>query len=71
MSKLQKLAADFGYEDADEMINDAMHDSIVPSICTNVGCDATYEYEPDQDKGWCEECGTNTVESCLSLAGIL
>lgn len=42
-------------------------DSIVPGICMNEGCNATYQYEPDQDRGWCEECNTGTVKSALIL----
>jgi rRNA maturation endonuclease Nob1 len=27
--------------------------------------------EPDQDQGWCESCGTNTVKSALILASLI
>jgi len=27
--------------------------------------------EPDQDRGWCEVCGTNTVASTLVLGGFI
>jgi hypothetical protein len=37
----------------------------------NPGCTYSTEYEPDQQKGWCEECGTRTVRSALVLAGII
>ena len=43
----------------------------VPAICMNVNCNATYEYEPDQDRGYCEECKTNSVKSILILAGMI
>jgi hypothetical protein len=34
-------------------------------------CDYATEVEPDQDRGWCESCGTNTVKSALILAGLI
>jgi len=46
-----------------------MNDSTVPAICTN--CDATSYMEPDQEKGFCENCGNNSVVSCLVLAGLI
>jgi hypothetical protein len=46
-------------------------DSVSPGICMNEGCDYTVEVEPDQDRGWCEACGTNTVKSAPILAGII
>jgi hypothetical protein len=30
----------------------------------------TSRIEPDQRKGWCHECGKNTVESVGVLAGL-
>jgi len=44
-------------------------DSVVPGICEH--CGATYEYEPDQDKGYCEECESNSVKSGLILLGVI
>ncbi|MCP1747530.1 rRNA maturation endonuclease Nob1 [Bradyrhizobium japonicum] len=35
------------------------------------GCDHTAEMEPDQDQGFCEACGGNTVVSVLVLAGLI
>ena len=35
------------------------------------GCDYTTEMEPDQEEGYCEACGGNTVVSALVLAGII
>lgn len=46
-------------------------ESVVPGICMNKDCDATYEYEPDQTKGWCEVCETNSVKSGLVLIGVI
>jgi len=69
-AKLEELA-DACSMSVDELLESAAIDSVVPGICTNDGCDYTTEYEPDQDAGWCEECGTGTVASALILAGVL
>jgi hypothetical protein len=69
--KLDLLVEIEGYENAEELIADAVFDSVCPSICLNDGCDYTAEMEPDQDRGWCEACSTNTVASALVLAGIV
>lgn len=69
--KLQRLAELEGFDDIDDLINHASVDSVVPAICINQGCEYTTEMEPDQDKGWCESCQTNSVQSCLVLLGII
>ena len=71
MTKLEKLAVDYGFNDVMDMLEEATYDSIAPAICINSDCDYTTDMEPDQDRGWCEECETNTVQSCLILAGII
>ena len=37
----------------------------------NPSCSYTTEMEPDQDAGFCEECGTQTVKSAPILAGLM
>jgi hypothetical protein len=69
--KLQKLIELEGYEDDVALIADAVSDSVCPAICMNIGCDYTAELEPDQDRGWCECCSTNSMKSALVLAGII
>ena len=69
--KLKKLVELEGYDDDTDLIADAIIDSVCPAICMNAGCDYTTEMEPDQDRGWCESCGTNSVKSALVLAGII
>ncbi len=66
---LAKCAQDEGFDDTMAMLEHATYDSVVPAICTK--CESTMDMEPDQDRGWCDECGTNTVKSCLVLAGII
>ena len=69
--KLRALALIEGYVDPIEFLEDYAHDSIVPAICSNSGCDATGDMEPDQDSGFCEHCDTQTMQSGLILAGII
>jgi hypothetical protein len=71
MNKLQKLAEIEGYEDYMDMLLETGMDSVVPAICTNPNCDYTVGMEPDQDRGFCEICRTNSVKSCMILAGII
>ena len=68
MSKLTELAKSEGMT-LEGMLEEATLDGVCPGICRN--CDYTTEVEPDQDKGWCENCNTNTVVSCLILAGLI
>jgi len=35
------------------------------------GCDYTAEMEPDQEEGYCEACGGNTMVSALVLAELV
>ena len=69
-SKLKKLCEIEGISEM-EMLENATFDGSCPAICMNKNCNATYDYEPDQNEGWCEECQTNSVKSCLILAGLI
>lgn len=69
--KLQKLIELEGYEDDVALIASAVSDSVCPAICMNEGCHHIAEMEPDQDRGWCEVCNTNSMKSALVLAGII
>lgn len=71
MEKLKILAEIEGYESVEDMLEDATFDRFDTGICTNKGCDYTTTVEPDSATGYCEECETNTVSSCLMLAGII
>jgi hypothetical protein len=68
-TKLSDLAKSEGYDTVDAMLEAAAADSVCPAICTV--CDYTTDMEPDQDRGWCENCGQNTVVSALILAGLI
>ena len=70
-TKLRALCAAEGFDSIDAMLEAATFDSVSPGICIKSDCDGTTEVEPDQDRGWCEACGGNTVVSALILAGII
>jgi hypothetical protein len=70
-AKLMKLSEIEGFETLDDLLQAAATDSVCPAICMTEGCDYTAEMEPDQDRGFCEECGGNTVVSALVLAGLI
>jgi len=69
MTKLERLARSEGLP-VEEMLTQAFFDGKCPAICMNEGCNYTTNMEPDQSRGFCEVCGTNTVKSCLVLAKI-
>ena len=66
-TKLHELAG----VSVEELLRQANFDSVSPGICVNQDCDYTADVEPDQDKGYCEVCETNTVQSALILAGLI
>ena len=71
-AKLMKLCDLEGFENLDDLLLlAALKDSVCPAICMTEGCDHTAEMEPDQDQGFCEACGGNTVASALVLAGLI
>ena len=70
MSKLADLCEAEGMC-AEQLFEEATHDSIAASICINADCDFTSYMEPDQDSGYCPMCDTNTVKSCLILGGLI
>ena len=69
--KLEELTRIEGYPSVDALLEAVVTDSVSPAICVNEVCSYTCEMEPDQDRGWCEECGTNTMQSALVLAQII
>lgn len=70
-AKLETLRQVEGFATIEAMLEAATFDSVSPGICTKPDCDGTIEVEPDQDRGWCPVCGSNTVKSALMLAGII
>jgi hypothetical protein len=71
VTKLQKLMEIEGFTNLTALLAACITDSVNPGICMNEGCDYTTEVEGDQDRGYCESCGTGTVKSGLVLAGVI
>jgi hypothetical protein len=70
-AKLMKLCDLEGYKRLHDLLRASTTDSVCPAICMTEGCDYTTEMERDQDAGYCEACGGNTVTSALVLAGLI
>ncbi|RTE88025.1 hypothetical protein HAP41_0000004990 [Bradyrhizobium barranii subsp. apii] len=69
--KLMKLCDLEGFQSLDDLLQTAAADSVCPAICMTEGCDYTAAMEPDQDQGFCEACGGNTIASVLVLVGLI
>ena len=65
--KLMKLCEVEGFNKLDDLLQAAAADSVCPAICMAEGCDCTAEMEPDQDRGYCEACGGNTMKRSTVL----
>jgi hypothetical protein len=70
-AKLMKLCDLEGFKRIEDLLKASITDSVCPAICMTEGCSYTTEMEPDQDAGYCEACGGNTVTSALILAGLI
>ena len=70
-AKLSKLVEIEGYESVEALLQAVLGDSVSPAICMNEGCDYTCEMEPDQRRGWCDECRTNSMKAAPVLAGLI
>ena len=70
-AKLMVLCDLEGFKSLDDLLQAAATDSVCPAICMTEGCNYSTEMEPDQDRGYCECCGGNTMASALVLAGVI
>jgi hypothetical protein len=70
-AKLMKLCDIEGFKHVHDLLQVSVADSVCPAICMTEGCDYTTEMEGDQEEGYCEACGGNTVVSALILAGLI
>ena len=70
-AKLMRLCEIEGFRNIEEILFASITDTVCPAICMTEGCDYTTEMESDQDEGYCEACGGNTVTSALVLAGLI
>ena len=68
-ARLTALAEAEGFASADAMLEASVIDSVAPAIC--IDCGLTTEMEPDQERGYCEGCGQNTVVSACILARLI
>ena len=71
MTKFERLLEIEDFDSEFDFFTEFANSSLVPGICSNEDCDDVYEYEPDQDKGWCSNCQTNTVVSGFILGEII
>jgi hypothetical protein len=69
--KLATLVEIEGFESFESLAEAVVGDSVSPAICINEDCNFTCEMEPDQQRGWCDECHTNSMQSALVLAGLI
>ena len=69
-TKLTRLAELTGFPTKEALLNQYISDTIVPGICMNPGCDYTANVGADQREGFCEFESTQTVQSCLVIAGL-
>ena len=69
--KLAKLLEAAGYGSLEELAMAVFGDAVSPAISAEPDCDYTAEMEPDQDAGYCELCGKNTVVAALVLAELI
>jgi hypothetical protein len=70
-AKLMKLCDAAGWKSFEDLLKASVADSICPAICMTEGCDYVTDMESDQEEGYCEACGGNTVVSGLILAGLI
>jgi hypothetical protein len=70
-SKLEQLCELEGFDSPTELAEAFICDSLCPCICMNPDCDMTDSLEPDQDRGYCDACGTNSMKSAFVLMGII
>ena len=69
--KLAKLLKAAGYDDVWKLMEHVLGDVVSPGICMNKDCDYIIDVEPDQRRGYCDECRTNSVKAALVLAGLI
>ena len=70
-SKLVKVCEAEGFATVDDLVALSVADSVCPAICMTEGCDHIAPMESDQEEGYCEVCGGNTLVSVLVLAELI
>ena len=69
--KLMKVCEAEGFATIEDLVTLSVSDSICPAICMTEGCDHIAPLETDQEEGYCEKCGGNTMVSVLVLAELI
>ena len=70
-AKLAKLLTAYGFASFEDPYLVAFRDTVGPAICIAPDCSYTADMELDQQEGYCEACGRNTVQSALIIAGVI
>lgn len=70
-AKLDKLVEIEGFANIEALLHAVLTDSVSPAICSSLDCSYTCEMEPDQRRGWCDECRRNSMVAAPVLAGII
>jgi hypothetical protein len=70
-SKLMQVCEAEGFASIDDLIALVVADSVCPAIRVKEGCDYIAPMESDQQEGYCENCGSNTMISVLVLVGLI
>jgi len=70
-SKLMMVCESEGFASIDDLLALVVADSVCPAICMTEGCDHVAPMESDQEEGYCEHCGGNTMVSVLVLTGLI
>jgi hypothetical protein len=65
-SKLMKVCEAEGFASIDDLLALVVVDSVCPAICMAEGCDHVAPMESDQEEGYCERCGSNTMAAPLT-----
>lgn len=60
-----------GFATIDDLFVLLVTDNLCPAICMTEGCDHIERLESDQEEGYCERCGGNTMVSVRVLAGLM
>ncbi len=70
-SKLMKVCEAEDFATIDDLIALSVADNVCPAICMTESCDYVAPMESDQEEGYCEKCGGNTMISVLVLADLI
>ncbi|GGI29824.1 hypothetical protein [Bradyrhizobium guangdongense] len=70
-AKLMMVCEAEGFATIDDLFVLLAADNLCPAICMTEGCDRIERLESDQEEGYCEGCGGNTMVSVLVLAGLI